>query len=400
MKLRELTTGKKRMAGVEIRVTEQGVVGYYCMTECLGNQINKVRFGSTEEQEFKRSMLQNIPVTVTVTGKGVIFRKVPSLTNINSEKLAQQVFPNAFGEDYYIQSITSNEEKSWVLLARKNVIDEAISNIFKSNLLPTSLLLGPAGALPVIDHRIITFPCKLPGYKLSGENSLIDDIIPIDLCEEDTDTLVGDIKIPSNFKTSFSASLFPLTKMEGFTSFETEKFNLSFSEYIQRKTFRRLIRFTVLFLSLLFGLNYFIKVTLSENQHTLEAQLKGSDKYLKQVDSLKKKIKEQDLLFKETGWSSQSRISWYADQIASTIKGSLQLKKMTLNPLNPSLNQKKMKFIAKTILLNGTADRGSEVNNFAKELKSLPWIKEVKISSYENTRNSIKGEFIINLTIK
>ena len=99
---------------------------------------------------------------------------------------------------------------------------------------------------------------------------------------------------------------------------------------------------------------------------------------------LEKEVRQKERFLEQSGWTGQSRTSFYADRIAGLLPVDVLLTSMQIYPArnNPSAESGNILFKKDTIIVNGICDDPVELNQFMTSLKMLPDFTEVSIKNY------------------
>ena len=108
------------------------------------------RFLSITLEELAKENTKQIPVYISIGGKGIIHKKVKTDDYTKDQDLLNQVLPNASIKDFYLQKYFISSTSCWVSVIRKDVLDALIINLEKLKLFGVQLYLGPFA----IEHSI------------------------------------------------------------------------------------------------------------------------------------------------------------------------------------------------------------------------------------------------------
>jgi hypothetical protein len=104
-------------------------------------------------------------------------------------------------------------------------------------------------------------------------------------------------------------------------------------------------------------------------------------------------IKEKEAFLDWSGWSSSSRISLYADRIASMVPEGTLLLSMKIFPVNMTHFTEQIGFMKDTIQITGICDDPTQLNQFSNNLKNISYFKKVSIDNYFLKKDNQDGLF-------
>jgi len=374
---------------------------------------NKVR----KEKEFHflttydaliRKYGNRLPVAVTVTGKGILQKKL-SPAQLNEGHPLQTVLPNANPNDLYV-SVTRLETIGSIAVARKEVVDKLLQDLKGHGLHVLSLSIGMEDLLNVIPfvtfHREMTLQTPQFALQLNDGRQVID----IDYTAgwepatyEKIEYNIGDQYVSSPALMAFGAATgllangpaAPLAFPHELVLEEREQF--TYTRYYKTSLWSLMSFVFVLLLVNFFFYEHYFSLN-KDKEDSRQISRESEKKIQKQLTYLQSR---EDFLGKY-GWEQTSRLSLYADRIAGLVPSGTVLTDLWLNPVSASLlgEGQNVDFKKDTIQVSGTCDDPTELNQFTNNLRNIQRFKEVSVRSYNYKKELGSGAFFMEIITK
>jgi hypothetical protein len=343
---------------------------------------------------------KNVPVCISLNGKGILHKKINSVAT-DPQKLLLGVLPNARIDDFYLQHYIS-DSGVFVSVIRRTVLHDLVSAFNAHQLNVISITLGPfilENLIPLIsdlspsfsigNHNIVLREGKISDYQFSRQETT-HHVVTID-----SDSLEG------NLIVAYATALQILAD-SGDIGMQIDEITAQRKEVADKKIFET-AGWTALISALTILLLNFILFTYytGKNNQLSGAQSKHLD-YSAVLDSISKKVAERESFLLRAGWMRPSLISYYADQLGTTLPETITLNDLTINPLDDqsTRKEKKLVFISDKIHVSGVCNKPTDLNSWIQDIQVLDWVKAVEINNYTYDKKSGKGNFLINITIK
>jgi hypothetical protein len=357
------------------------------------------RFTDITFEELVKENTKNLPLYISIGGKGIIHKKVKTNEHTKEQELLNQVLPNASLKDFYIQQSIISIHECWVSIIRKEVLDVLLQKIKSLNLFSIQLYLGPfilENVIPLLSAvSLITTT-----HELIVEN---DHIIQLDslgaVASGDEYNIEGEI-VNSHELIAFSSGLshfIPSTKLIGINCEELEHTK---QEFLHKNKFL-VVGFSLLvFFFTVTIINMLVGNSLQTTNNELQYQINSKKQYVDELRILNEELIIKEGFIQNSGVTKASKISFYADQIALSVPNTIQLNQLFINPLSKKISKAEdINFNYHVIKISGTVDRSIELNNWIKYLQGYEWTNEVNIISFIQDNLSTPGEFEISILI-
>lgn len=357
--------------------------------------------------DLVKKLKKDIPLSVVFNGKGIIAKQTGKIAT--GDHPLSAVLPNANPGDFYH---TSPEEQSnpTVAVGRKDQADEILiqlkekgfkilqaslgfemmqnilpfMRISKDNVIETNSFILSANSETGIsgferrDHTI-TDKFQLPEYQVGKEyvhgSNLLAFAAAVQLITDDLQTApgIGSLQV-SNERTDFRYSRFVRAGGIGILA----------------------IAFILLLINFLVYNHYFNKNKTLQSEHSVSQNRQDKEKIILQH------LKKQEALLQGGSWFQSSRISFYADRIASLTPNNTVLSSLNINPSGGSYYGEfpVIHFKTDTIQLAGSTGNAVEVNQFMHNLKLIDAFNTVSLRNYAFKKETETGTFLIEIITK
>jgi Tfp pilus assembly protein PilN len=373
-------------SGLEIHRNEQNQYSLRSVSILVkGDRLDLGKKESLEAGDLKsglgRLALKG-PVAVTITGKGVLIRKVPP-GEYNVPASVHAVFPNLDAEQFYIQQFRSGDSL-FLALIRKETAHSILADCDTAGLQVLSLSLGPFSAAHILSQLNNYGDRVLFGghsIKLS-EDKTWEEYHYDPFSASPFPVKAGMEAINEHlvlaYATAFQLALYP--RLESVAVHPPAVDSRFFAFRDGRKLKVRAAGLIACFFVLLlinFGLFSYYQ---SSNAALLEQvdMYQSSDRDLMQ---LQEEIdKKQDLLEK-LSWNGGTRYAFICDQVGETVPDSIQITSLIVNPAESKAT---VNTIGK-IVIDGLSNGTDAVNQWMTRLKTLTWVQSVRLKRFSSS---------------
>lgn len=351
-------------------------------------------------EDLKEHIPANKPVYLAIDGKGIIHKKVNSSGEIDAKTALSLVLPNAVAEDFLIEINEINSEKTFVSLARKESINEIISELSKAEIKIHEIYLGCFS----LNHSIGLFgrdyqEIQIPNYKVDVNENRISGIEKVENNYNETSFAIGDSFVSDKAIVAFSLALSHFIDIE--YEQELPQINENKSNYLYRNLFIISGWSILAFLFTILLVNYLMFDYYNKKSNDLSYKVGQNKDLLAQLDTLSSQIKRKDEIVKKSGFFNNSRNSYYADRIAFLLDDNIVLTQLEINPLLKKVKQGvEPQFTFDYIIVKGISKRSTDLNDWIHTLKEEDWVKAVNLQNYVNETGQSTAEFELEILIK
>jgi hypothetical protein len=395
-----------RSTGIEIFVTANGeyIINAVEIIIRKGQVVKEREYYSKSIDELAKNIPLSNPVALTITGKAVLIKKITAAEF--SGNYFDSFFPNANPNDFHV-SFNRMGESVWIYLIRKNILTDISARLIDRGF---KLLFVSAGP-PAIENLIPFIDIKnLPAIKTFShliklekrKESIQIEISELTSEEDSIEYNIGNQYLKSSILLSFATALYLVTSDISDLpvlddSLKEERVNFMYSLYFKKTGWAAMICLLVLLLSNFLIYNHYFKLNQEQqiSENLLKTRLMDEREY-------QEKFNTESEFLKETGWDQLSRVSYFADRIASLVPENTMLTNMEIYPMKESLFQGEGEthFKLDTVFISGNCDDPENLAVFLGNLKNSIMVESVSIKDYSYKKEKEKGYFKMEIITK
>ena len=379
----------KKVAGVEVLLSASGESYNVVVLEKKNDkvQIVSAELGLDVEQ-FKQKIEKNIPLFLSIDGKGVLHKKVSFTESENKAQLLGKVLPGADEQQFYVQSAGE-----FVSVLRKDALDVVVNEFTKSGYCMVGAALGPFALnsiLSLVESKVVYTSL----YQLQIKEAKIDAIEKSESAA--LKVTIADEQLNVSAVVAFASALNYFVNADSF--FEAEIVQTSADDFKEKRKFVVGGVSVLVFFFVLLFVNYLVYDYLKTSNNELEAQCKMQEEDFHKSEILKKELDEKLALKEKLGVNGSTRISYYLDAIAASVPAPIQLTELALNPVSKKIkNDKEIEYEVNEIVIAGRCKKSIYYNDWKKDLSKLEWVKNISVVNYVDADDEV-GEFILKIT--
>jgi|GEM_PF-3303185 hypothetical protein len=337
-------------------------------------------------------VLQEVPVFVTINSQGIIHRTIDNKSLTIDNKI-QSILPNAKIQDFYYQ-LFSMVQGEVLSIARKQTINDIIEDLQSKGLNILNITLGSFHVqylLPLLRDKDIIHTSI---HQLDFTNDELSDFSTNQEFPDGTDILIGQNWLNTILVVPFAAAFSGLLSIANHVV-ETPTITKNQEEFIWNRLFK--ISLTAILGIFLIGLtlNFILFTQYSKTNDTLSIQAALKEQKIQTLDTLQKKINEQQGLTNLLA----SKTSYYSDRIASSLPSDIELFELTVFPEEKQTlydDNTLITYDNNSIIIKGNCKNSFIYNQWLKTLKNFDWAKEVKNVNYQDI-NEDYSEFELKI---
>lgn len=379
----------KKVAGVEVLLSAGGELYNVVVLE---KKNDKVQVVSTElgldVEQFKQKIEKNIPLFVSIDGKGVLHKKVSFTESENKAQLLAKVLPGADEQQFYVQSAGE-----FVTVLRKDALDVVVNEFTKSSYFIVGAALGPFALnsiLSLVESKVVYTSL----YQLQIKEAKIDAVEKSESAA--LKVTIADEQLNVSAVVAFASALNYFVNADSF--FEAEIVQSSAEDFKEKRKFVVGGVAVLVFFFVLLFVNYLVYDSLKSSNNELEAQFKMQEEDFNKSEVLKKELEEKIALKEKLGVNGSTRISAYLDEIAASVPAAIQLTELSLNPVEKKVkDDKEIEYDVNQILIAGRCKKSIYYNDWKKDLSKMEWAKNISVVNYIDADDEV-GEFILKIT--
>lgn len=356
------------------------------------------------ENTVSQKEVAGLPILTLVNSNKILHKKVVKKDDFN---VLDEVAPGIDPENLFYQKHDISDSTIFISAARKTFIEDILEKFGSQKQRIIKLFVSPASIFDI--YTMAFSPDADNAYRIKVENFnfefINDDLINFNVVSlQDHDPINNEFiefngeHVESSLLIPFSYGLLYFLSQNVDTGVNNTEIVGNKDNYHFRVVSKFVVaRIAIILFALLLTSSYLFSIYRSKNA-SLDAnrlvQLKTNESRFKN-DSLTTKYMQ---LLEENGMSTASIISFYADEITSTLLDDIYLKKLEINPLNNrSTSENNVAFLNNTILVNGNCYSSNDLNDWIKLIRNKSWVKEVVIREFIQSNENELGHFLIEI---
>lgn len=338
---------------------------------------------------------------VCITGKGIIekstnFYEDSGIINLNS------IMPGVNEQSFdYNQLYTINQSELIVYLTRKVFVNEILKQLNNPEFVFTDFYLGE-GVL-----QYLSLALGLNGDKnliLNNQQYLfsLNKLIKKEKASnENTNILFSNQPISEDYNAALAIALRYFIEPSETLSTTNQPTNENKQEQIKKSFFKKSLFISVISITILFFINFFISYLYTNKVNTCNDQLNQNAVVFNKLKQLKQEVNEKETFLEKNGLLNDSRLSLYADQIAAITPIEFILDQLSFNPIIKSNKiEEGLKFNSNHIRIQGRCNDTEKLSLWIEKLKDLKFNKKVSLENFVREKGESKGTFIIITQIR
>jgi Tfp pilus assembly protein PilN len=401
--LKQKVLGQKKVAGIEAVFSAEGKTTFNCVILSVKEnlvQIEHKEEGFEDVKTLKTLSLENVPLVLSVTGRGILHKKIKDEYTDDIHAFSQ-IFPNSNFRDYYLQKAKAYNNQIYISLIRKGLIDQLLLTFKEAGCYVTSLTLGPfsvADLNPLLSMNLNEL--SFGNHELFFEKGLVDNY---KIRESNDYSIVkaGDEAIPGSLLIAYASAFLGIIEYDCIRT-EIAEVDRQRDEWEQKKKFK-LIGFSLLavFLSALL-INTYLFTNYNQENQLLTLKLGRLNDISVNLEEEENELHQKEVFLSQAGWLYPAKSSYYSDQIAALLPASITLTKMAKNPFNEkeSRSQRKEVFDNGILRVDGFCAKPTELNSWIKIMKDQNWVHDAHVEDYTFDSKTELGNFTVQIKIK
>jgi Tfp pilus assembly protein PilN len=330
---------------------------------------------------------KSLPYVLHFRGFGVLTR-----ISENVPAYREMLLVNGHEEDFYFNSMTAGG--IGVSFLRLSLVQSLIDELRSGKAFVWSLHAGPVPLIALAEGRDLSmkydFSVEIQGGRLVR-------------LEKNNDTVKP---LPGTFLSEDEAyiaamRLLTIAPPEGYADGLREEERESVKSDF--KEFTRFIKLGVGMLSIFFFAlvgNYFYIGFLNDKAAQLESDIAGYGEDLALTERLGQEKSRKTMLVENSGVQSRRYLTFYLDEIGSSVPATIQLETLDAFPLTQALKPKrKVELNRENITVTGFSSDSKVLDDWMEMLEKKSWIKAVELINYVRI-NDRKAAFNLLIRIK
>jgi Tfp pilus assembly protein PilN len=352
--------------------------------------------GISTLEEIVQLLAANLPVVLSIEGKGVIHKKS---NHSDSVHLVQQVFPNAQSEDFFVQSNEISNNLRIISLIRRNTVIEIMGEFMRKGYRILNLFLGPFslnGLWAFFDQPQKCY--RIANYLIQTEQTgIIDLSIQTENIDDEPFSIAGE-SVCQELLIPYANAVFFLLNGDHGLFYNEDICSSNREQFIYKRLFQASALGLLGFLFVVLLINFLLFDKFSREYLRAKIQFRDGIALVNRMDSLQTELSYKQDIVEENRLSQGSRFSLYADKIAAIVPEQIALTKLEINPaLSKPSADKELQFNRDRVEIKGKCTSGYVLDEWLEKLKHEPWIKHIEVLQYTQENKGTPGEFVIQI---
>ncbi|HMR84488.1 MAG TPA: hypothetical protein PKE30_15200 [Niabella sp.] len=352
-------------------------------------------------KDLSNKLPKNIPVAVTLNGKGVLMR-----TNKGklTDNLVSNLFPGTNPHDFLYTFHDIDSEDNIVYIARRAFIEGVIKEISDIGIRIMALTLGTNPVNTVLTFMYREFiELHAPTLRIDVKERKIVSVIQENYKPAIYKEIeIGEMYYNTNEVLALGAALnlMSIPADRAHSDIKTSEINYLQKDYVYYKFFKftgwavLVTTLTLLLINFFVFNHYYSKNNaLVQSNAMANAQLQHSLDANTGVDSSYN-------FFMRSGWNRVTMHGYFIDRVAALIPPSISLTGIQAAPLHENVSINDYSFTQEKILISGESINPTELETFSRAVKNINGIQAVALKNYIYKAEIAAATFIIEIIIQ
>ncbi|AWI25296.1 hypothetical protein [Flavobacterium pallidum] len=364
-------------------------------TVWIENKAEELNITNAEQgnnlEDLSIQLAGDLPISLVINDSQIIHKEINDAEQ-NGQRLFYKAFPNAKIEDFHYE-IWRLHSKAIVAICRKEHIDNVLGRCAALKLNIVSVSLGIC-VLSQLEEFIADKEISVRNQSINLDN----DGKIMETRESSAQSFdINGLQIQSGHLPAFAAVLgFYVNNRKN--SGSTHDYNALLTEnYQQNRFFKKASRFMALFLLVLLSINFVVFNYYYTKAEETSSEINANGNNLKKVNLIKERIRDKELRLSNVRNFSNSKSSYYINEIVKIIPPALLLDELTYGPLEKSIRPgEDVTVQSNTILVSGKLTDGASFTSWIEKISGYKWVKSTTILSYGKNET---GESVFKIKI-
>ena len=377
-----------------------------CHTSLIQKSGNSVEITSSNsyssmEQFFAANLSKDIPVILTINGKGIMHKKVSLAADENYTTSFHKIFPTGNEHEFYTQIHRGLVDNGHVSVIRKHRTDELIAKLQTAGYTVIDFFIGPfiiENALAIMAKKSSVYTLSWETYQSEIEDNKIKEYQTLPERVEEQKIELGSFSVDSFAFIAFCAAFHYFVPLADIRNNATSIQNKAI-DYKNNKAFVLLLRSSVIGILIICLINFLVFSNYFDEQKKLTEELNVYQNSIAQYDLLVKEEKSKSDFLEKSGLGFSTKNSYYTDRLLYDLPEEIQLTYLSVFPIkNKAEKDSLIKFDNKSIMIKGDCQKSIVLNSWINLLKTKDFVADAVLENYE--LNTDKGSGKFDLTIK
>ncbi len=348
--------------------------------------------------ELFEQLEKNIPLCLAINSNIVLSKDIHSNPLLKNHALISSAFPSLDFEKIYYQAYSLRGQR-FISITRKDEINGILEKLLAQNVPILYVSLGWSPLYPLIDY-IQESEVKTSNHILDFEPEKQLTVLTKQESVAEQHYTINGIEIKNTALLAFGAILMGLFGGEHIESNLLDLSNQLRNDYKEKRLLILLMRFSLGIVLLILLSNFLVFSEYSSKVNEIRQEQMFSKNSINRLQQL-----EEDVALKETRLAkalinSNSRVSYYLDELGQSVPGTILLSNLTYQPLRkPVKKGNPIEYIEGTVNVSGITSNPKDFSDWIIQLENIEWIERIKATEYdyETSKSSFfKLQIVLN----
>ncbi|WP_437368373.1 PilN domain-containing protein [Maribacter litoralis] len=393
--IKHITEGSV-FSGLEINTSEKGDIYYFLEIKKLKDELvisksltlNKI-------DDIKLHINRTTPLFLCFNNDSILTKQLKNSNTSSEAALVNEAFPNLDIKNFYWE-IIQKSKNSIISISRKEFVDTILIKLSQFKITPFQISLGVSGIKEIIPYTNVEM-IELKKHDLKLNNEEIVELKSNTINQESVYQING-LKLSNLNLLIFGQILRHLNSNQSFTNFSNQNQKLK-NQLKNERFFNSVGKFALAFFGILILVNFIFYNHYFSKISQLKSNLLASNSQKENLVKLENIVKNKQDKINTISNSSNSKSTFYLDNIAKSVPQTILLNNIDYQPLIKNIQKNKpIIFSENYILLSGISTSNNEFSRWIEKLEKNEWIKSIETLDYDFVNNS-SSEFSIEIKI-
>lgn len=385
-----------RFAGIHLHVMEdRKFILNLVVIERDGDDFSVVDSALSKESldDAKRIVEQGIPVSLVITGKGVIYKRIARNEGGESQQIRDTV--EEYGNSGVAHSVTYNEHWLHLNLMRTEEVDFWKGEVEKAGIIPVWLDLGAASGWNILQHLNEVGSVRTGLFEYTFEETGLSGIEKAEgragQYSLDNDRLDGEVILP--YASVISLLNAPATGSRKGNHLTSNADDAYYGKAIKKAG---VVLMASLFAVLLINAGLFMHY--HEKSIELTEQLSSHRSKLLELEQLRSGLEQKRQIATVSGSGTHGDFAYFSDKVVAELGSGIVLSRLTLNPFLPEDPRSERIAVKSNVMeVEGNCRESEALNAWINRLETLEEIGSVTILDLGKTRGNSESQFLMEI---
>ncbi|KAA9324917.1 hypothetical protein [Adhaeribacter soli] len=395
------------IAGVNITIDGERMSFSFCVLKRQKDIIKVIKAAESGEtfEELKQSIGNDIPLALSIQGKGILHKPVPKekvIDKTNIGEIVKLTFPAIKTEEFYAQ-VYSFSTGSIVSLLRKDLLERILKELQDNGMQVYSVSLGPFSVnnlVPFLGQKVFNFHLSNFYFEVA-DREVRNSYLGTASGEFNETIRVGSEMLKIWQLVPYGAALNELLFASSNGTILSEIIQGEKSNSQQQQLLKTGSLGILLFFFCALLVNFLIYNHLNSENGILAQQVQKTEDLLKEKRDLEVEQEKNKKFFLHNGWLQGTKNSFYSDKLAATVPLQVYLTELNVSPVDDTESRVQKRLVIKSgiIQVKGTCNNSLILNEWIKRVSKYEWVLKVQdqVFTYDYKNKVGKFEFFIQL---